>query len=404
MFLIPKAVLTEATSDDRAPPFRAYLIFLTVLTAGSICLRFISRSLRSDTWPSGSYWWDDWLALAATPFIFGMLGASFAMIRKGFGHPIKTLSSDDVLFNLRVIYSGNYLFDTAIVLSKASALLFFSRIFPRAVNNRWFNAALWTVHILNIGWFIGIVVATVFLCDPIAKGWDPSIPGQCNTSPKVYIGSAVTSVSIDLMILLLPLPSIWRLQLKKAQKGGLLIVFLLGYSVIAVSIGRTVTVLRSVDAMNEDVTYAAVPLFYWFETEPVICLVCICLPATVTLGRHVLALYVKPLRSKASSVWQSTTSRPGFRSRSGDFSLKDGNIENVRLRPVLKESPYVSQMAGDESARGFSSDDDRIPFPLRNHNLASVSGGRNGSSDTSYPQSQGVRVKRSVDVDSHTIT
>ncbi|KAH9984909.1 hypothetical protein F4779DRAFT_612236 [Xylariaceae sp. FL0662B] len=232
MFPRPRALPLEGVNhnnDDRAPAFRAYLVVLTVLTVCSICLRFVSRSLRSDTWPSRSYWWDDWMALAAAPFIYALLGASFAMLNRGFGHPIDTLSPDDILFILRVIYSGNYLFDTAIALAKASALLFFSRIFPRAVNERWFNIALLTVHALNIGWYIGIVLATVFLCDPIEKSWNPTVPGQCDTSYKVYIGSAVTSVMIDLMILLLPLPKIWRLQLKKAQKCGLLIVFLLGY-------------------------------------------------------------------------------------------------------------------------------------------------------------------------------
>lgn len=152
------------------------------------------------------------------------------MLANGFGTHIDTLSPEEILLNLQLFYAGNFLFDAAVTCSKASALFFYGRIFPRAVNSTWFNIALWVVHGLNVAWFIGIVVATFFLCIPMEKSWIPTLEGSCDAQNKVYIGSAVTSVIIDLLILLLPLPNIWQLQLKAAQKSGLLLIFMLGYA------------------------------------------------------------------------------------------------------------------------------------------------------------------------------
>lgn len=201
------------------------------------------------------------------------------MIDLGLGRHIETLPSENVAKSLLVIYIVYFVYDTALVLTKASALLFFSRVFTRDVHRGWFNYAVWATHALNIAWWFGIVFATIFMCDPVAKNYQPDLPGRCGSTGALWIGSAVPSVAIDLVILLLPLPKIWGLQMSLAQRSGLVVVFLLGYwydikcierrrhrrwltyahSVIVVSVGRLITVIKSADALTADLTCESTP-------------------------------------------------------------------------------------------------------------------------------------------------
>lgn len=43
------------------------------------------------------------------------------------------------------------------------------------------------------------------------------------------MGSAIPSVLIDIIILVLPLPKLWHLKIDLARKIGLMTVFILGY-------------------------------------------------------------------------------------------------------------------------------------------------------------------------------
>lgn len=151
------------------------------------------------------------------------------MLDLGLGRHIGTLSDDNIAKSLLVIYIVYFFYDTALVLTKASALLFFSRVFTQHVHRSWFNYALWITHGLNIAWWLGIVFGTIFMCDPVAKNYVPDLPGHCGETGALWIGSAVPSVAIDLIILLLPIPKIWGLQLGLAKRSGLIVVFMLGY-------------------------------------------------------------------------------------------------------------------------------------------------------------------------------
>jgi hypothetical protein len=161
--------------------------------------------------------------------LFAQFGIEYALLQLGLGRHIQTLSPTNSLMTLKLIYIVYFMYDAAICTARASALLFFSRIFPRQVNTTLFNVMLWALHAFNVAWFIGIMFGTIFLCQPVSKNWNPAVPGACGPTTALWIGSAVPSVSIDLGILILPIPKIWGLQISLARKTGIATVFLLGY-------------------------------------------------------------------------------------------------------------------------------------------------------------------------------
>ncbi|RWA07533.1 hypothetical protein EKO27_g7562 [Xylaria grammica] len=176
------------------------------------------------------------------------------MISLGLGRHVDTLPPENVQAALLDLYIAYFVYDFTLFLTKTSALFFYHRVFVRHMHRTWFNYALWIVHFFNVSWLLGIVFGTIFMCDPVAKGYNPNLPGYCSPIGELWIGSAVPSVAIDLFILLLPVPKIWGLEISFAKKSGITVVFALGYSVIVVSLGRLITVIKTADALSRDLT------------------------------------------------------------------------------------------------------------------------------------------------------
>lgn len=70
--------------------------------------------------------------------------------------------------------------------------------------------------------------ATIFKRFPTYKLWKMKRPGHCVSKYKYFLGTAVPEVITDFVILAMPLPYIWNLQMKLRQKLLLSIVFILG--------------------------------------------------------------------------------------------------------------------------------------------------------------------------------
>ena len=74
-----------------------------------------------------------------------------------------------------------------------------------------------------------VIFVVSLACRPFEYNWNKSIPGgQCINQSLYYIIGSAFNVATDVAILFLPLPVIWRLQLKLSQKLQLSGVFLLG--------------------------------------------------------------------------------------------------------------------------------------------------------------------------------
>jgi len=156
------------------------------------------------------------------------------MIRLGLGKHTWDLDPKNIVPAMTRLFSIYFLYDATLLLAKASCLLFYTRIFGRPHVSGLFKWAIWATHAFNILWFIGIVFGTIFMCDPVAKNYNPTLPGKCGTTNSLWLGSAVPSVIIDLVLLTLPLPMIWRLRLDRGRKIALLIIFIISYLYVMV--------------------------------------------------------------------------------------------------------------------------------------------------------------------------
>lgn len=82
--------------------------------------------------------------------------------------------------------------------------------------------------VIVTGWNIGQLFAIMFPCLPVAGFWDKTIEAKCqNTQIMVYVNAAGNMIT-DLIIIVLPLPALWKRHLPVAQKLAVFGIFGIG--------------------------------------------------------------------------------------------------------------------------------------------------------------------------------
>lgn len=107
--------------------------------------------------------------------------------------------------------------------------MFYRRIF---VGNG-FNKASIAVLLFIVLWTVAFFFATVLECNGqnlnlIWKSVKTFI-GQCQKYKTIQLAHCATDVATDLIVLSLPLPSIWRLNMTIQRKIVLSLIFLIGF-------------------------------------------------------------------------------------------------------------------------------------------------------------------------------
>ena len=109
---------------------------------------------------------------------------------------------------------------------KLSTLLLFGRIFHQPSAR--FRCCLYTTHVFLALWTWGSFFSAIFRCIPVQSFWSPTIPGKC---PHAMVGRVVTASlnsATDFILLALPMPLVWGLQMTVKQKIGVLCIFGVG--------------------------------------------------------------------------------------------------------------------------------------------------------------------------------
>jgi hypothetical protein len=214
---------------------------------------------------------------------------------------------------------------------KVSMLLDWLHIFvPHKKRNNFYWASQLVMWI-NIIWYCAGIIRLNLSCTPHSKIWDFTIPGgHCFDNTKWWTATASVNLVSDVVILLLPQTTIWNLQLSRAKKIGVSLVFAMGIlyvnfmsSALFVT-DRADTVLPSVCAAAswrlaatltyvaaEDATYTICPLVLSICFEILCIFTVLCVPSIpLIISRspwlsRVTARF-RTWRSASSSGWKSS--------------------------------------------------------------------------------------------------
>ncbi|OQD63449.1 hypothetical protein PENPOL_c009G00213 [Penicillium polonicum] len=272
--------MSSAESGNQQPGLIALCVVMLTLAVVSVALRCWS------IWGSRThkFGYDDVFAILTLPFIIAESALIFYWISLGLGRHSDTLPISNQLAGPKIVFAAAYLYDVCITLPKLSVLCFYNRVLRRGAT--WVQPTLWVVGALCVCWLVGAWLATTFQCTPIDAAWEAAPNARCFTQWKFFTGTAAPSAILDLIILLIPLPLLWSLHMTKAKKVMLIGLFICGYSVVILSIGRLVTLLKAGSALEQDLTWSTIEYICWVQCEGPISLMSVCLPNIMELARR----------------------------------------------------------------------------------------------------------------------
>ena len=73
-----------------------------------------------------------------------------------------------------------------------------------------------------------MVLSAIFQCIPVKGGWDITVNAKCMQINLLWEIMAGMNVLTDFILLLAPLPTLWRLQMQTAMKLQVMSIFCIG--------------------------------------------------------------------------------------------------------------------------------------------------------------------------------
>ncbi|KAL9071978.1 MAG: hypothetical protein Q9161_003910 [Pseudevernia consocians] len=281
---------------ESAGKMYALATVLSLLAIIATALRFYARRIKQ-----ASLSWDDYIILPAL-VCWAMPEASQRMLRVLFtvgtavcmfvGTAIGNLGQHTgigenqlPIFDYRLRVFEQIVFATQLTttltfgFTKLSVLLFYKRIFK----GTFVKPTVWTMIAVVLVWTVAFFFANLFQCWPLWIVWTGfgSTVQNCINTNIMYLAQAWSDVLSDVVILTLPLPCIWVMQLPVRHKVAVSGMFLLGGLTVGAGIGKLVVFNKVIQEMNVgflDISYLNTPLVYWPMVESSIGIVGACLP------------------------------------------------------------------------------------------------------------------------------
>ncbi|TGO20459.1 hypothetical protein BPAE_0294g00050 [Botrytis paeoniae] len=242
----------------------------------AVILRFWSRAVTA----SLVFWWDDWAVLFTLATSHMFLATNIYWTTIGLGKHATDIPLTDIRPNAIANRVALVLYATVILMIKISALLLYTRLFKI---NRKFTITLWVVATIATVWWVITSIIPWSFCHPIKKDINPFIPGVCDENISWFMASAFINATMDLVILILPMPVIWRLQASLRKKLIISLVLLLGYCSAFLSFARFIMIVRNPDRLSAspgaDPSWNLVPLLYLSILEGPFAIMALCGPS-----------------------------------------------------------------------------------------------------------------------------
>ncbi|KAF2197121.1 hypothetical protein GQ43DRAFT_403698 [Delitschia confertaspora ATCC 74209] len=278
----------------------------TIFTA----LRFRARAVKKTPLEL-----DDWLIVVS--LIFVHVTATFLIVGTAIGYQGRhmkigpggpDITDPKYIWFLKMLYAGQLSQIFAIGPAKISVLLFYRRIFRGVI----FNFTTWSLIGLVAAWMTSFFFANLLECLPISQAFvnAPGLGGDphCINAVPMYLAQVYSDVVLDVLILIVPIPPVWKLQLPTRQKFAVSGIFLLGIITVLASCAKMIIFNYVGHELQKqpDVSYFLSPITYWPLIEASLQIVAACLPILRPLVQDLrLIISSKAIRGKTGYMKSS---------------------------------------------------------------------------------------------------
>jgi len=252
----------------------------------------------------------------------------------------------------------------------------YTRIFPNGL----LRYSIYVIGVVVVTFWITSVFAIIFTCVPVQAAWDYSIKNaRCIHIIDYFYTSAGVNIATDLLLCFVPLPTIWRLQMPKAQRVVVCLIFGMGTFACVASMLR-LNQLKHLGGV--DVPYQTVGSLNWSVIEVGTAIVCASLSCLRPLATRCLpnffsqftqqtsdmpslrldttsAITSKVLPQSQSTAGKSMTDSKIYVQRSFDLTELDvlpteSERETMRTVNERKESETPTAWTDGKASRGSS--------------------------------------------------
>lgn len=209
-----------------------------------------------------------WL-LATGYFLTGLL-----MGRHGGGNHEYEVTKDNMVGFQQALYADTITYGPAAWFTKTTLLLIFARVFSP------FRKSVIFIYVfisLMFLYYFPVMIIKIKVCTPIEGLWNPDIHAECVNQTELFWTDTIMSATTDLVILLLPIPLVWSLQVPPKKKLRISIILGAGGIATGASIVRLILVFQPNSFADETVSFVRFNLLGVAEIG--IGIICACLPA-----------------------------------------------------------------------------------------------------------------------------
>ncbi|KAK7425719.1 hypothetical protein QQZ08_007818 [Neonectria magnoliae] len=314
-----------------------------------VALRFWVRQFKGS-----KLWYDDWAIVFAIICTSSTVATTILAGIHGAGEHVWSTHISRFITLIKLVYAEPYVYALAVTSTKVSILLLYHRLFRAKVDsNRIFPIMYWSVVSLTAVYPVILWVTMACACRPYLGA-----KGTCIDMHLFFLVLGIVNILNDIVILLVPIPRILHLHLKKRVKASICGIMLLGSFVCVASIVR-IDYLNGL-FKNIDAAWRMGPSFAWSSIEPSVAIISACLPT--------LAPLLRMGRNKSTSnpyyvsdrMGQSGTENHHSRNVAGRFNAGHSRIEDDGVELTHKVQGGDSSSSRGPESQGSSEYDRNI--------------------------------------------
>ncbi|KAH7324810.1 hypothetical protein B0I35DRAFT_476023 [Stachybotrys elegans] len=315
-------------------------VIFTLLIITCVFLRFRARNITK-----AGLQVDDWLALVALVLTLALNGVFLAGTIEGAitGHSIvvngRPVTNDLEILMQRYKYAYQTMEKVVFGMIKLSILFLWKRLFG---TSRTFTIISYVMIAIVACWMVAFFFETVFQCGtnwPL--NWAPIYVflAECTASLDVLTVFGVTDVVTDLIIIAMPIPLIWSLQMPRNKKIAVTGIFALGFFTTGAAVARLFYYLATSynQEENPDFIGDVTLTLLWSTIEANVAMTVCCLPVLGPIFGGFRDKVVTMSRRSGINKWVDITNDRSSARHSYHLSKLEDGIMNNRSSSSQKE-------------------------------------------------------------------
>ncbi|CEL04805.1 hypothetical protein ASPCAL05930 [Aspergillus calidoustus] len=256
---------------------------LTYASTLGIALLLLLLRLYTRLFLVKSFGLDDWAVIASALFSIAFFALCFVSMKYGFGRHLYNVPATAIPTYLKLLIPIVVTYCWAPFMTKFSILILYHRLNP----SKKFRYMIYALMFIIAGYTLATTLATAGGCNPLSEGATPCIN-------SLALWQAILNIVTDFLMLLIPIPLLWALQLPLLQKLSLGLIFALGSAAMITSIVRITYIMNILDKV--DFTWYEATVCVWSAIELNFGIMCNCLAVLKPLVRLVFPMLIPTSR------------------------------------------------------------------------------------------------------------